>query len=97
MISAVGVTALDLCHLRVPSVFITSIAKEFVTGQALMDLGISQFFGYENEINLGQLERFLEHLDYQYFCEKFVSKCDKLFDGTGLGRVIEILELYLED
>ena len=97
MVSAVGVTALDLCHLRVPSVFITSIAKEFVTGKTLMDLGITRFFGYENEINLGLLERFIELLDYQCFSEKFVSKCDTLFDGTGLGRVIEVLEMYLED
>ena len=96
VISAVGVTALDLCQLRVPSVFITSIPEEFVTGKALMKLGITQFFGRENEINLGRLERFIAHSNYQYFCEKFVSECDKLFDGTGLGRVIETLEEYLE-
>jgi len=90
VISSSGITAYELSHVGVPTIFIPSELHEIKTANALVEHGFGLNFG-KWDGNFKKLEDMICSLnDYKKRKKMFYSG-RKLIDGKGLSRIVKIL------
>jgi len=90
VISSSGITAYELSHIGVPSIFIPSESHEIKTAKSLAENGFGLNFGKWNN-NFEKLEYMICILNDYKTRKKMFYSGRKLIDGKGLSRIVKIL------
>lgn len=90
VISSSGITAYELSHVGIPTIFIPSELHEIKTANALVENGFGLNFGKWNG-NFKKLEDMIYALNDYKTRKKMFYSGRKLVDGKGLSRIVKTL------